>query len=1088
MKNQGIILLTAVLFFGFISIPSAVGAIWFQNITDSDFYSESGTMDCSGFWADDGWNLTLTSPSKLTVTATDQYCRGDYFSIYVNGSVIGTTPNPGSWLCPGDRFSSGSFQINLPAGTHQIKVHDDALPYTYNGMDMCPAGFSISGELGDRLVANCSASPESAGFGQTVTFTASASGGTGSYTYSWFGDCIGSQSTCSQSYTTEGVKTAYLTVYSGGQSASASCFARVDASPLIVSCSGAPDPANLGQDVTFTASASGGTGYYSYSWSNDCSGSAASCTTSFSTIGQKTARVTVTSGSQTNSADCSIHISQCETDDDCKTLYSEAQRKPRCDNKTLKKPYSQCVNGQCVDVDRDCGNDETPDPNLPGNRMCENGRWIGMASWGMEPGSRGYVNWFQSLSNTQSPCGSIPGGLGIGCSESTGAIPYIDQKKIKRGCNNGICVVKPGGMVVISHDPLVTQYVEKECSYRTFNGVACRNAVPDDGCGATPCFCEATCYENKVWEKEQDCLDAGAIRWVADTEKCAINTAALATNLCGVQLDQNGNGVAVSNTLSGGTYSNVSIGWCGITRKAQCKICKAAGGSASCEFVDKGDYTVTSKLCGYLSLLGIRTCGCFPANYPGNGHFKFGLCGRIDSYWECYSCVGAACIHAFFERNDYPGFMCGGGGGGGGGGNPHTECNDSNQCVAVATAGVNACATDADCAPEKTYNACDANQECVQKTGNAPNQCLISDDCTQHYNICDNVNQTCIQVVGNLNNQCQTNADCVPKTHKECNTQQQCVEVAGQAADQCQATADCISHKECNFVTQQCITSQTPGTNECTIYDDCLGNPYATDLFTPPENGCLPDTPGCGALSFQWIYQSPFPITKSKKWYDFGFIESVFAAQAVNQKGWDLQVDDNADFSSPEMNISVRDLNNPPGTQNSQATLVKSIPTTPGCGYLSYGQQYFWRVRVWDLNNRNSGWIVYKLAGIPAPVITNDHAAPTIRFAPNFTSIEAGEAIVFIDSSLCYDNNQNSYLCKTNPATTYTWTFGDGIVGNDHGNTSHVYNDVGTYNAVLRICDELGICCEDDIDIQVGTAGTDGGDTNPPEWQEISPF
>ncbi len=78
---------------------------------------------------------------------------------------------------------------------------------------------------------------------------------------------------------------------------------------LYVSCYASPNPANLNQTVTFYANVSGGTGVYSYSWSGACSGFSSTCSRSFSSPGTYTATLVVTSGSQTQSATCSVNVS-----------------------------------------------------------------------------------------------------------------------------------------------------------------------------------------------------------------------------------------------------------------------------------------------------------------------------------------------------------------------------------------------------------------------------------------------------------------------------------------------------------------------------------------------------------------------------------------------------------------------------------------------------------------------------------------------------------------------------------------------------------------------------------------------------------
>ncbi|MES2134831.1 MAG: hypothetical protein V4449_01140 [Patescibacteria group bacterium] len=75
------------------------------------------------------------------------------------------------------------------------------------------------------LSAYCNVAPASGYSGDTFTWTAYPSGGTGSYTYSWTGSdgLSGTTQSVAKSYSTSGTKTGSVTVVSGGQSVGATC-------------------------------------------------------------------------------------------------------------------------------------------------------------------------------------------------------------------------------------------------------------------------------------------------------------------------------------------------------------------------------------------------------------------------------------------------------------------------------------------------------------------------------------------------------------------------------------------------------------------------------------------------------------------------------------------------------------------------------------------------------------------------------------------------------------------------------------------------------------------------------------------------
>ncbi len=163
---------------------------------------------------------------------------------------------------------------------------------------------------------------------------------------------------------------------------------------LSVSCSASPNPASVGETVTFTSSVSGGTGSFSYSWSGACTGNSSTCERSFSSPGTYSATITVTSGSETRSATCSVSVeanTQCQPhtykacyDNDVYWFDSCWRREEkyeecgedywtgnyRCSGNVVQREKAErsCQNGACVthyvwyDYEN-CGS----------NRVCQNG-------------------------------------------------------------------------------------------------------------------------------------------------------------------------------------------------------------------------------------------------------------------------------------------------------------------------------------------------------------------------------------------------------------------------------------------------------------------------------------------------------------------------------------------------------------------------------------------------------------------------------------------------------------------------------------------------------------------------------------------
>lgn len=121
-------------------------------VTDSNWSTDSETSDCAQGWANDEWRLTLSQPKTVRLNVDDCCCPGDYYSVYVDGNLIGTTPKPSVWGCNFTGYlSAGTFETLLPAGTHTIKIRDvsfaDHTAQQIAYERMCPAGFTLEGTL-----------------------------------------------------------------------------------------------------------------------------------------------------------------------------------------------------------------------------------------------------------------------------------------------------------------------------------------------------------------------------------------------------------------------------------------------------------------------------------------------------------------------------------------------------------------------------------------------------------------------------------------------------------------------------------------------------------------------------------------------------------------------------------------------------------------------------------------------------------------------------------------------------------------------------------------------------------------------------
>jgi len=195
----------------------------------------------------------------------------------------------------------------------------------------------------------------------SVTWTAYASGGNGNYSYSWSGSdgLYGTGQSVYFNYTYAGTKTAYVTVYSNGQSITQSCTGYVQGTqyvaPIVyqnpypvnyvvqnnldIGCYVDPINAKVNQPVTWSAEVTGGMAPYNYSWSgsDDLGGSQSSVTKFYNTSGSKSAIVTVTSADgKTGTRACSNSLAIEKTSSN----YASRDSKPNVGYAPIVKPVA----------------------------------------------------------------------------------------------------------------------------------------------------------------------------------------------------------------------------------------------------------------------------------------------------------------------------------------------------------------------------------------------------------------------------------------------------------------------------------------------------------------------------------------------------------------------------------------------------------------------------------------------------------------------------------------------------------------------------------------------------------------------------
>ncbi|MBU2579510.1 PKD domain-containing protein [Patescibacteria group bacterium] len=182
-----------------------------------------------------------------------------------------------------------------------------------------------------------------------------------------------------------------------------------------------------------------------------------------------------------------------------------------------------------------------------------------------------------------------------------------------------------------------------------------------------------------------------------------------------------------------------------------------------------------------------------------------------------------------------------------------------------------------------------------------------------------------------------------------------------------------------------------------------------------------------------------------------------------DEERFQFQVDNNSDFSSLEVDRDFGGLSNPSPTTNNQTVTVAE---TPVAGQLGYSTTYYWRVKVYDSEGNDSGWVV------GPSFATEPHRYPSINFnwLPTEPSVE--EDVLFSDQSVVYGGASKS---------SWSWTFENGNPGSSSAQDPTIqFTTTGEKDVVLRVTDSDGYTCS--------KTQTIGVQESLPDWKEIIPW
>lgn len=188
----------------------------------------------------------------------------------------------------------------------------------------------------------------------------------------------------------------------------------------------------------------------------------------------------------------------------------------------------------------------------------------------------------------------------------------------------------------------------------------------------------------------------------------------------------------------------------------------------------------------------------------------------------------------------------------------------------------------------------------------------------------------------------------------------------------------------------------------------------------------------------------------------------------VSQASYALEADNNSDFSSPEVSSS--------GGSGTAYTAIVAVNS--GANQLGYNTSYSWRVKVFDSDGADSGWVN------GTDFVTEPHLYPDsgLTFSPSVPSQD--EEITFMENTTCYEANNNAIPCPVSTTTiNYSWDFDFETPPFSEDATGQVaataYSDTATHTVALDVTDQDANTCRGTQDISLQSP--------LPEFKETAP-
>jgi len=286
---------------GSLSSTSAANPTWSDSLPGSYTISLYISTD-TGTTSTVSYTQTVTSPTTVTVASSQGTVDASQGFTLTATASGGTTPYSYQWYTG----SSGSGTA-ISGATSSTYTTSESSSGTYDfyvevtDSDGSAYSSTYAETVDPALGASISSSLNPSDIGQSVVFTASGSGGSGTYNnYNFYLNGGSVQSSSGNQWTEDFTSTGSNSVYvvitdSNGYSATSGTITQTVNTDPTVSISSSQNPTDVGNTVTFTSSVSGGTAGYSYSWSiNGNTYTTSSASYSFTSSGTYSVSLSVT--------------------------------------------------------------------------------------------------------------------------------------------------------------------------------------------------------------------------------------------------------------------------------------------------------------------------------------------------------------------------------------------------------------------------------------------------------------------------------------------------------------------------------------------------------------------------------------------------------------------------------------------------------------------------------------------------------------------------------------------------------------------------------------------------------------------------